>query len=187
MNYKRGAIRTLPLVGLCLVVSACSTYKVWRNEAVRIDKDVYPLNARGEVELTEEQLTALQAEGRVVRVKHVAPDNALILDPEEMSILLQDRGLFYAALDNVNPDGEVSVLVKKGSLRENIERFINQQDSWAGLAWNLDLDYYVSKPFAVVGPDAQSVIMDVVSGYPIFVRFDQDAMLVKVYAASQQK
>lgn len=172
-------IKLIAMVNTVLIVSACSTFDVMQNKAVRLDGEVYYYNEAGEVELSEEQLASLEKNGAVVRIKHVAPDGALILDPEEMAVLMQDRSVFFAELDGKNPEGEVSSLVKKGSLRKNLER-IAKEEGWSTVEWSPAIDFYVNKPFAVVGPDLQSVVIEAVVGYPVYVAFDEASKAIKV-------
>lgn len=180
MMIKKNSLNKLVLLlGISLFMSACSTLDVMQNKAVRLDGEVYYYNEAGEVELSEEQLASLEKNGAVVRIKHVAPDGALILDPEEMAVLMQDRSVFFAELDGKNPEGEVSSLVKKGSLRKNLER-IAKEEGWSAVEWNPAIDFYVNKPFAVVGPDLQSVVIEAVVGYPVYVAFDEASKAIKV-------
>jgi hypothetical protein len=81
------------------------------------------------------------------------------------------NGAFYSELDKKNPTGEVAVLIKKGALRKNLER-IMKEEGWTSVAWNLSVDYYVPKPFAVAGPNVQTVVVEILNGYPIHVNFD---------------
>ena len=104
--------KALLFFGIVGALAACSTVDVMQDKAVRIDGEVYYYNEAGEIELTEEELRQMESSGNIVRIKHVAPTGALILDPEEMTVLMQDRAVFYSELDKKNPSGEVSVLSK---------------------------------------------------------------------------
>ena len=177
MIRKSSILRVLILCSVITGLGACSTMDVMQNKAVRIDGDIYHYNDDWEIELTEQELKRHESSGSIVRIKHVAPTGALILDLEEMRVLMQDRAVFFSELDKKNPPGEVSVLIKKGSLRENMERII-KKERWDGVVWNLTIDFYVSKPFAVVGPDVQAVIMEVINGYPIYVNFNEDNLII---------
>ncbi|MFA0809519.1 hypothetical protein [Microbulbifer epialgicus] len=172
MIRKKSISKFLLMLSASVIMSACTTLDVIQRKAVRLDGTVYYYNESGELELTSEQLEELEKNGAVVRIKHVAPSGALILDPEEMAVLMQDRSLFFAELDGKKAAGKVSTLIKKGSLRKSIERIANSE-GWEKVEWNLTVDYYVEKPFAVVGPDFQSVIVEAVQGYPIYVAFDE--------------
>ncbi len=171
--------KALLFFGIVGALTACSTVDVMQDKAVRIDGEVYYYNEAGEIELTEEELRQMESSGNIVRIKHVAPTGALILDPEEMTVLMQDRAVFYSELDKKNPSGEVSVLIKKGSLRKNLERII-KEEGWEGVAWNSSVDYYVPKPFAIVGPDVQTVVIEALNGYPVYVNFDVTGKSIEV-------
>jgi hypothetical protein len=167
-----GIGKALVLTGCVGALGACTAIDVWLDKAVRINGDVYYYNDSGEIEVSEEKLKEMENQGNIVRIKHVAPSGALIVDPEEMTILMQDRAVFYSELDRTDSDGSVSALIKKGSLRKNLER-IFEEHGLPVAAWNLPLDYYVSKPFAVVGADLQAIILESLNGYPVYVSFDQ--------------
>ncbi len=154
---------------------------------LRVDGQVYPINGAGQLELSETQLSALEAEGQVVRIKHVAPENALVIDPQEMSLLLRNRDLFYTELNQPGQQDQLSVLIRKGSLRENMIRNVGKSGEWQGLKWCLDVDYYIPEPFAVIGRDLPAVVMDVLNDYPVFVKFDEQSMMVRVYAAGSHQ
>jgi len=173
MSKMNGARKYRIIVALLFsaALSGCSFLDVAKGNATRIDGQVYYFNEDGEIELTERELEQLEAEKKVVRIKHVAPDGALIIDPEELSVLMQDREVFFSAVDNtVGAGGSVSVLVKKGSLQENINRLADKE-GWASVTWNAAHDYYVKEPFAVKGQDLPSVIVEVLKGFPLNVSF----------------
>jgi len=163
--------KALSFFSIAGVLGACSAVDVMQDKAVRIDGEVYYYNEAGEIELTEDELKQMELAGNIVRIKHVAPTGALILDPEEMTVLMQDRAVFYSELDNKNPEGEVSVFIKKGSLRNNLERIL-KEEGWNSVAWKPSVDFYVPQPFAIVGPDLQTVIVETLNDYPVFVNFD---------------
>jgi len=172
-------IHTLALIVISLGFTGCATVDVIQDKAVRVDGEVYYYNANGEIEVTAEKLAQLEKNGSVVRIKQVASEGALILDPEEFTLLTQDRSLFFAELDGNNPAGKVSSLVKKGSLKKNIER-ISQEEGWGSVQWESAHDFYVEKPFAVVGPDVESVIVETIKNYPLYVVFEESTKGIKI-------
>jgi len=74
----------------------------------------------------------------------------LILDPEEFTLLTRDRSLFFAELDGKNP----------GSIQ-----------------WEPSHDFYVVMPFAVVGQDLQSVIVETM----IYVVFEDSTKGIIIF------
>ncbi|WP_200911684.1 hypothetical protein [Teredinibacter purpureus] len=169
----------MTLAASLLALSACSFFDVVTSKAERIDGQVFYYDENGELLMSEEQLNILESNGSVVRIKHVAPNGALILDPEEMTVLMQDREVFYSQLDRKSLDGEITVLIKKGSLKENIER-IAKEEGWNSVNWDVHVDYYVSEPFAVVGGDVPAVVVEALEGYPVFTGFDLTGLNITI-------
>ena len=179
MNNISNIAKYMMLAASLLALSACSFFDVVTNKAERIDGQVFYYDENGELLMSEEQLNILESNGSVVRIKHVAPNGALILDPEEMTVLMQDREVFYSQLDRKSLDGEVTILIKKGSLKENIER-IAKEEGWNSVNWDVHVDYYVSEPFAVVGGDVPAVVVEALEGYPVFTGFDLTGLNITI-------
>ena len=179
--------KIMMIAGTALLISSCSSTPVAQNETktIYLDGKVFYYNDAGKIKLTARQLTELEKSGAVVRIDHVVPDNALIIEPEEMTVLMQDRLTFFAELDKVKPEGRISSLVKKGSLRKNLERLALKEGlmpiKWSGP------DYYVPEPFVVVGPDIQSVVIETFSGYPVYVNFGDSGESLTVVARNTRK
>ncbi|WP_045861672.1 hypothetical protein [Teredinibacter purpureus] len=179
MNIISDIAKSMTLAASLLALSACSFFDVVTSKAERIDGQVFYYDENGELLMSEEQLNILESNGSVVRIKHVAPNGALILDPEEMTVLMQDREVFYSQLDRKSLDGEITVLIKKGSLKENIER-IAKEEGWNSVNWDVHVDYYVSEPFAVVGGDVPAVVVEALEGYPVFTGFDLTGLNITI-------
>lgn len=171
MKATNITVKSFLLILGAIALAACSHVDVMRNKAERIDGQVFYYDDNGELVMTAEQLKSLEESGSVVRIKHVAPSGALILDPEEMNVLMQDREVFYAQLDGKKLDGEVTALIKKGSLKENIER-IAKEAGWNKVDWKVGVDYHIAEPFAIVGSDVPAVIVEALEGFPVYTGFD---------------
>lgn len=52
------AVKLCLFMGMTLAINACSSIDVMQNKAVRLDSEVYYYNNSGEIELTEEILSA---------------------------------------------------------------------------------------------------------------------------------
>lgn len=172
-------LQALAIIATSIGFTGCATVDVIQEKAVRIDGDVYYYNESGEIEVSTEKMAQLEKNGSVVRIKQVASEGALILDPEEFTLLTQDRSLFFAELDGKNPAGKVSSVIKKGSLKKNLER-IAQEEGWVTVEWTSAHDYYVAKPFAIVGLDLQSVVIEALKDYPLYVVFEESTKGIKI-------
>jgi len=164
---------------IMLLSTGCSQLDVYQGKAVKVEGDIYYYNEMGEIEMTESQLDKYEAAGNIVRIKHIAPSSALIVDPEELAVLMQDEQLFFTLMDGTKLKYDISALVEKGSLHENIDRIVTD-NGWNPVNWQAKHDYFIDKPFGVVGGDVQALIMEVVSGFPVFVKFEEGAKKIVV-------
>lgn len=179
---QRNSMKSIVLLGLAtLYLSGCGTMDVINKKAVKIDGELYQLNENKQIELTTDELNRLEAKGKVVRVKHIAMDNALIIEPDELTLLTQDQRLFFSKVSQAE-DGDKSVFVKKGSLSNSLNEMAIQL-GWNKVSWQLPVDYYVTNTFLVSGGDAQSMFVEALSEYPVYVVFNEQDKTVIVTPA----
>lgn len=160
-------------LSVMLVVTGCSAVDVMMGKAVKIDGHTYYYNTDGEIEIGSEELLRLQEENKVIRVKHVSKDSALILDPSEMTALMQDQEVFYSQLDRNPLLDEVSFILQKGSLKANLIR-IAKAAGWETIEWGADHDYYIQSPAVLVSEDYISLAFDILSPYPLTATMNEE-------------
>jgi hypothetical protein len=173
MRHSDMAGKSVLFFTISILLAGCTTVDVIRDKAIRIDGQAHYYNSDGEIELTQAEMESLEAQGRLVRIKHVSPDGSLTIDPDEKSKLVNTSGPKTVA-GNSGPSAAqpITVHVEAGSLKENLRRVAGQH-GWFKINWFLPVDYYVDKAYSVTGDDFESVVMKVVDRFPVYVSFDE--------------
>lgn len=161
-----------------IMLAACSSSNILQIG----DKD-YVLDGGDKLQITQEEYEKLiRGEIKASLIKGFEGVNkgkkALILDPEEINVLMQDRRLFFAELDKKQNSEVVAILVRKGLVRDLLE-YIAESNGWKGVEWMVGKELTNEKPFAVVGSDFQTVLVEAIKDFPITVIFDEKNKLLK--------
>ena len=172
--FKMAAIAVGIMAGV-----GCTTLDVYLDKAVKIDGEVYYFNEQGEIEMSSEKLAELQEEQKVLRIKHVSKTDALILDPEELTVLMQDQEVFFSNLDNNPLKEEQSFLLAKGSLKSNLLR-LAKIAGWETIQWDSVHNYYIESPQAVIAEDYLSIAFEIIAQYPLSGSFDSEKNQLQV-------
>lgn len=179
------SMRTLKaaMIGASMVSTiGCTTLDVYFDKAVEIDGEAYYFNDAGEIEMSSEKLAELQDNKKVLRIKHVSKTDALILDPEELTVLMQDQEVFFSNLDNNPLKEEQSFVLAKGSLKSNLLR-LAKEAGWETIQWDGVHNYYIESPQVIIGEDFLSIAIEIISQYPLTGIFDNEIKQLKISAA----
>ena len=173
MRHSDIAGKSVLFFTISILLAGCTTVDVIRDKAVRIDGQAHYYNSDGEIELSQAEMENLEAQGRLVRIKHVSPDGSLTIDPGEKSKLISSTGSKSATRNSATSTPQpLTVRVEAGSLKENLRRVAGQH-GWFKINWFLPVDYYVDEGYSVTGDDFESVVMNMVDRFPVYVSFDE--------------
>lgn len=163
-----------------IVLSACTTNN---RSTLQIGDNDYVVGSNDKLQITKKEYEKLlSGEIKASFIKGVEDSDsgkkALALNPEEINILMQDRRLFFAELDKKQDSDVVAILFRKGLVKNSLE-YIAESNGWNGVEWMSDKELVNDKPFAVVGTDFQSVLIEAIKDFPISVTFDEKNKLLK--------
>lgn len=158
------------VIGFLSLVGCASTPTV-HPDYIKVDGKIFSRDADGSVALTADEIEMLRSHRDVTIVERVLPDGGMAITAAELNLLSKDAQLFTESLNGIITDNEVfSFLVKKGSLKENLERlcakFSTGEDT-ISLSFEVT-DFYVNESKIIRANSLSSLIKPLVSAYPVF-------------------
>ena len=173
MNFKL----FLAVTSLPVFLAACSTTSV-NTDYVEISGAKFLRNENGEVVLTTNEIELLKNKQDVVIVERVLPDGGVVITPEELKLLSQDSQLFDETINNKKVDDQVfTFLVKKGSLKSNLERLTSKYstgDNPIKLEFE-GVDYYISASRIIRADSVAAIAGELLSEFPVFTSIDDES------------
>jgi hypothetical protein len=164
--------KVLIAVALASVLSACASNP---NE-VLIDGQKYIKDKNGVLHITEEELKEIANANDVTFVEGEVPD--LVISEEEMKVATTDEEAFFSLVGQANPDPEVSLFVKPGSLKANLERAVSE-NGWKAL--NFDgPDMFIAEPSILKAPNVPMATQSLIQDYDIYSCIDEENKVVTV-------
>ncbi len=168
-----------------MIISGC-TLTDKKNSAVAIGDGKYPLDQQGRVVLTEKEINQFQRQGQAIYIDNVLPSGAIVMTAEEMELLTSNTNVFNRFLDKVSPRQPryQDAMISRGNIRLNIEKYA-KLDHW--LVNYVAKEYFIEKPFLVNAVDFQSLILEIVAEFPVFVTFNAVQKIVFIHQQNPQQ
>lgn len=171
MNFKF----ILAITSLPFLLAACSTISV-NPDYVEISGAKFDRNENGEVVLTTNEIELLKNKNDVVIVERVLPDGGVVITPEELLLLSQDSQLFDETMNNKEIDDQVfTFLVKKGSLKSNLERLTTKYSTGKNpIKLEFEgVDYYIPESRIIRADSVSAIAGELLSEFPVFTSIEE--------------
>ena len=155
------SILALPIT--LLAISGCSNQP--DNMSIA---DVGPINSKGRVTMTAEQLKNATENGATFYEDEASP--AAILTDAEYNAAKADTNSILSLVGLDTSGDDVVSIVRTGSLKTNLSRILHE-NHWNALAYE-GADYFVGKAFVVRGDSVEAVLHKIIEDLPVSACID---------------
>ena len=181
---KRKQFIQILLTCFSVIISGCISTKK-PNNSVMVGEKNYPLDTLGRVVLTQQEIDQFQQQGQAIYINNVLPSGAIVMTPDEMTLLTSSPDVFYRFLDKVSPRQNQyrDVMINRGNIRLNIEKQAKK------LQWHVNYmakEYFIEKPFLVNAKDFKSLILEIVAEFPVYITFNETQKIVFIQQQTQK-
>lgn len=169
----RNELKSLSVVlGSIAAMAGCAS----NDNQVKLGDKVYTPDADGALVMTEQEVSHLTKKGEAQFVEGQFP-NVKLTEAEYHLVKENDEALF-SLIGEANPDEAVSALIRRGSLQENLERIVSE-NNWNALYFD-GPDYFVKEMSVLEEESVSGAVMSVSSDYPVYTCFDEEEKVVTV-------
>lgn len=148
------------------VVAGCNTTP----KTHVINGKEYLVNEQGQIEIARGDLNKSIAAGEVQYISDQEYKPHIKLDEDEFAAASVNNDALFNMLGIKAGDEQVLTLIKKGSLKDNLQRVVDEQN-WEHLFYE-GPDLYVERPYVVKGTSLESVMNEILTPYEVFLCFD---------------
>lgn len=141
------------IVTISAVLAGCATNEQKAQDYIVIDGQRIPVTNNGEVELTRDQYDQLVG-AKVIE-----------LTQDELRLVTSDRDVFEGVVEG-NTSGRVTLLISKGSLKENFTSAIKAVAP-AKVIWFAPLDFHLDEPIAIVAENLELAVAEALFDFPL--------------------
>lgn len=127
------------MAAITATLSACATHDP---NVVTIDGKNYDKDPNGVVHLSSAELNEITENNGGTFVEGDVPD--IKLSQTEYELVKTNEEAFFSLVGQANPDESVSMLVKPGSLKANLERLVSE-NNWNALYYD-GPDLFIDSP-----------------------------------------
>lgn len=163
-----------------IAISGCSSSsqkpESHKDAFLTIQSNKHYYDSNGYLLMTREDFKNYVSTGKVTPAPSPKQTKVHKFSPDEFAVLMKDKTAFYSELDGQSPEkGEVSVLIKKGTLEENLKR-ITKELGYDSVQWEVkDSDRLIfQKPTAITGIHRRAVIINAIKDFPVKAFFEED-------------
>jgi hypothetical protein len=172
------------ILGLTLTLIGCTTTNK-PNSTMKIGNIDYPLNDQGKVILTQNDINQLQQQqGQAIYINNILPSGAIIMTAQEMELLTSNPDALNQFVNKISPAKPQyqNAMIQQGNIRLNIEKYARENQ------WHINYvakEYLIEKPYLINAPDFESLILEILAEFPVFVTFNTEKKIV--FIQQQQK
>lgn len=161
-------MKKLIAVTVLIALSGCATTS--QTDTVVIGGVEYVKGHDGSVTLSKEEYAKVSQIRNPALLKRTS--NTLNLSPEEYEILSKNGEALFSLAGMANEDEPVSALIRRGSLKNNIERLL-AENGWRNLYFEGE-DYFVEKSHIIESEAVETAVIEVLEDKPMYVCFDSE-------------
>ena len=155
---------------------------VVKEEYIEVNGEHLIRDEKGNLIISKEQLAFLKGKSDIIVLDSVLPGGGIAVSKTELNLLTKNPKLLTETLDSKVMSNDVySFLIKRGSLKENLERlalkYTTDEDPLS-LDYG-DLDYFVSESKIVKAASIEEVISKTLDSFPLFTSIDGYTFFIK--------
>jgi hypothetical protein len=172
-------------LSLGLLLSACTSTSQSDN-TMTIRHNHYQLDEQGRVVLTQNEINQFQQQGQAIYINNVLPSGAVVMTAQEMDLLTSSPNALDQFIDNMTPKKPAfqNAMVSQGNVRLSIEKYASEQQ------WHVNYiakEYLIEKPYLINAPDFESLILEIIAEFPVFVTFNTKKKIVFIQQQNQSQ
>jgi hypothetical protein len=175
LNVRNMMKKLLVTLAVVSTLSACATQNP---NTVVIDGKEFQKDPNGVIHLSKSELNAITSEGGSTFVEGDVPD--IKLTQTEYELVKTNQDAFFSLVGQANPDESVSMLVKPGSLKANLERLVSE-NNWNALYYE-GPDLFISTPSILEAGNVPMATMSLIEtdiAYPCINEVEKVITVIK--------
>jgi hypothetical protein len=166
-------MKRLILAGLVgAVLSSCAV----DDNRVTINGEEFIKDENGVLHLSDSSFNAVTNKEGVKFVEGELPP--VKITEREYEVVQANEEAFFSLVGQANPDEDVSMLVKPGSLKANLERVVSE-NGWQALHYD-GPDMYIDRPSLLEAANVPMATMSLIVDYDLYPCFDEKAKVVTI-------